>query len=311
MRRLCLSFALPFLLINFITLSHAVAADDTKFVITTEDFPPPPDSEELTIVCAGPWDRCGSVQLEDGEADGRLFYTATGDGLFSHYGLWACNVSSFDPSSPQLEEPEVVTPCDVIDGGPFSGDLTDPGKLDKAVTSIDGLGNKLIIPEIRFTIPSCATEIELAAFGPDINELAMNVLGCSTSDGVRSEGNPQSVGIGGFLGEDSRIDSDEYLFEGEAGDEITVKLNRDRSSGSLRGDARLRLENRVGGVHIEETGLLPLKISLILPESGSYAIDVSQVEGRSQEAFRGNFILEVTSSTDNIRPLQAQSSVER
>ena len=310
------TFVLPIFLLSSIFLesplsSHA-EVNQTQFVLFTEgEFP-----EFMCVVCTGPWQRCGSATLPTGQAENFNFYTANGTGFFGHAGTWACNASTRSDSDAQLgcaAGVENVTACDSL---PLFT-ATNPGELDKAILG-SATSAEIVIPETRFILSGCTVTLVLEAIR-STSGTKWNVLSKDCLTGVlrsASEDDARSVEIGGFLGDRSFLgkrDIDGYVYEGAGGEEITIKLDRDPSSGSIGGNATLIVKDEIAGAKVYEkrTGLVPLEIHVTLPKSGRYAIKVAQAGTRSQSSFRGYFILSVTSTADIVRPLQARFNVER
>jgi hypothetical protein len=107
-----------------------------------------------------------------------------------------------------------------------------------------------------------------------------------------------------FLGDASsagRRDRDSFRFEGEAGETITVRLDRDRASGSTGEIAELTVREDRGSTLDERSGALPLELTITLPEAGTYEVEALEVERSAGEPFQGHFFLSVESDAGENR----------
>jgi len=115
------------------------------------------------------------------------------------------------------------------------------------------------------------------------------------------------VAAAGFLGDSTRAgrpDRDVFRFDGEAGETITVTLERDGVSGSAGDIAELILREERGRRLDAGTGALPLELTATLPAAGSYAVEALEVGTSAAGAagpFRGHFFLKVESDAGETR----------
>src|SRR5262245_5159837 len=120
-------------------------------------------------------------------------------------------------------------------------------------------------------------------------------------------------GVLSYLGDqrpsDTR-DTDDFLFNGVAGEAITIKLEADHQSGNTGGIASLGL--RGGSLNESVEGVLPLQIVATLPSSGKYSVIVAQPPTIPRgERYEGKYYLNVESLTSNVGPLEPDENVER
>jgi hypothetical protein len=112
------------------------------------------------------------------------------------------------------------------------------------------------------------------------------------------------VGAVAFLGDASsagRRDRDSFRFDGEAGETITVRLDRDGAGGSSGESAELILREDRGKTLDERSGALPLELTITLPEAGTYEVEALEVERSAGEPFQGHFFLSVESDAGENR----------
>jgi hypothetical protein len=109
--------------------------------------------------------------------------------------------------------------------------------------------------------------------------------------------------VAAFLGDPStgRSDRDVFRFDGEAGETITVTLDRDGTSGSSGESAELVLREDRGDRLDTIEGSLPLDLTITLPEAGSYAVEASEVGKSAGDPFRGHYRLMLTSDAGEHR----------
>jgi hypothetical protein len=122
----------------------------------------------------------------------------------------------------------------------------------------------------------------------------------------------KSTSLQSFLGdsfkqEKSKPDSDEFLFDGNAGDEVMLTLRANPKEGNNGGSATMRI---IGSSLDESTsGMPPLELDVTLPEDGEYSIIVEQPK-KSAERFRGSYNLDVESAT-GIGLIEPTNNVEK
>ena len=233
--------------------------------------------------------------MGDGKADDLHFYTASGS-AFPHWGDWACIA---------VDGTELGSECDQT----FCNELVAFGSKNTAQSLENALGgNGAFTPAVGFQTKECTYEVRLTAVLPATVEFP-NHWGVDES--CESAAAPGASLTSGFLGDRVR-DIDEYLFKGEVGETITIMLNRDTSTGSGGDQARLTLRDQIAGAQVQETrtGLLPLQITVELPKSGTYLVQVAQIGERNSSIFKGNFVLSVASSSRSFPPLEPRQNVE-
>ena len=130
----------------------------------------------------------------------------------------------------------------------------------------------------------------------------------STANGgldVKDFGPPpcSSAAAAGFLGDASSPgpDRDAFSFDGQAGEKITVTLDRNGTSGGTGKTARLVLRDGSGRRLAGDAGALPLKLAVTLPAAGSYAVEAVEAGSDSGKRFRGNFLVTVRSGAGKAR----------
>lgn len=82
----------------------------------------------------------------------------------------------------------------------------------------------------------------------------------------------------------SGVDRDSYLLEGLAGDALTLRLEGDGEAGYQGDRAELRLIGKGGTFRLKESGKVPLTLTAVLPESGSYRIEVRPIKTKKKTA---------------------------
>ncbi len=124
---------------------------------------------------------------------------------------------------------------------------------------------------------------------------------------------PCSSSASSFLGDNSRQekskrDSDTFLFNGMAGDEVRLTLVADHQDGNNGGEASLGISGN--SLDDETSGALPLEITATLPADGEYSVIVEQPKNPAGQRFRGSYILSVETST-GVDLIEPTNSVER
>lgn len=133
------------------------------------------------------------------------------------------------------------------------------------------------------------------------------------------------LGDHAFAGFSSVRDCDAYIFDGEQGEEVIIKLEAD-PLGAYTGEYALSayespidvsLFKKIRKFQLSETqrGALPLEMTLALPTTGQYRIKVGQSSfmregGRFYfgDQFEGNYCLTLESSGDAWQTLEPTSS---
>jgi len=106
-----------------------------------------------------------------------------------------------------------------------------------------------------------------------------------------------------------RLDRDRFRFDGKAGEQVTVRIERDGARGSTGNIARLSLRREHGGTLDQRKGELPLELTVTLPRTGSYVSEATEVAHGA--AFRGYYRLNVNSSNSKTaRKLEPLRSTE-
>jgi len=72
----------------------------------------------------------------------------------------------------------------------------------------------------------------------------------------------------------SGLDQDSYYVDGRAGDALTLRVSGDEAEGHQGDAVELRLVQKGGKFRRKASGKVPLTLSLVLPEDGSYRIEV-------------------------------------
>jgi hypothetical protein len=106
-----------------------------------------------------------------------------------------------------------------------------------------------------------------------------------------------SASAAAFLGDarvPGQLDRDGFRFDGKAGEQVTVRLERDGARGSTGEIAQLSLRHEDGGTLDQRKGALPLELTVTLPHTGSYVSEATEVT--DDAAFRGHYRLTVKSS---------------
>ena len=122
----------------------------------------------------------------------------------------------------------------------------------------------------------------------------------------------KSTSLQSFLGdnpkqEKSKPDSDEFLFDGNAGDEVMLTLRANPIEGNNDGNATLRISGN--SLNESTSGTPPLELEVTLPEDGQYSIIAEQPK-KSAERFRGTYNLDIESST-GVDLIEPTNSVEK
>lgn len=118
---------------------------------------------------------------------------------------------------------------------------------------------------------------------------------------------PCVASVSSFLGdnpkqEKSKLDTDEFLFDGSGGDQVTLTLETDPQLGNNGGEAGLGISGN--SLNESTSGALPLELDATLPADGEYSIIVEQPKRPKDQRLRGSYVLSVESATgvDLIEP---------
>jgi hypothetical protein len=122
----------------------------------------------------------------------------------------------------------------------------------------------------------------------------------------------KSTSLQSFLGdnpkqEKSKPDSDEFLFDGNAVDEVMLTLRANPKEGNNDGNATLRISGN--SLNESTSGRPPLELEVTLPGDAEYSITVEQPK-KSAERFRGSYVLGLESSM-GIDLIEPTNSVEK
>lgn len=127
--------------------------------------------------------------------------------------------------------------------------------------------------------------------GPTVNKPLAGPNGCSgvsTTAFLGRQGNQDGAGA---------AESDTYVWRGQGGAPLTVRLVRDGTGGSAGSRARLGVLGEGGNVLGQDAGRLPLRVTGTVPAGGLFRIVVSEAQqgegGPADDAFRGSYRLAV------------------
>lgn len=123
------------------------------------------------------------------------------------------------------------------------------------------------------------------------------------------------ISTNAFLGdrpEQKKPDKDTFSFEAIEGDEILLSLVQDGAVGHTGEEANFKVRGPTGSDTIKEisTGILPLDIEIVIPETGVYEIDVDQKGIPVEISYRGGYIIELTSSLNDVDKIVPSRDVE-
>jgi len=125
---------------------------------------------------------------------------------------------------------------------------------------------------------------------------------------------PCRSSVSSFLGdnfkqEKSKRDSDEFLFDGAGGDQVTLMLETDPQEGHNGGVASLVIHGDT--LNESTSGIPPIELEVTLPASAEYSITVEQPRRPKDQRFRGSYILSVTPSIGSIDLIEPTNNVEK
>lgn len=127
------------------------------------------------------------------------------------------------------------------------------------------------------------------------------------------------ISVASKLGNDPAqgvVDRDTFRIRAEAGDEVTIRLEGDPSTGYIGTYARLRLASGrgLGDFQKAEQGELPLEVTVTIPETGTYEVTaVRLVQSDVPDnllSFKGGYIVSVDSAGDKVESLRPGENVE-
>ena len=125
---------------------------------------------------------------------------------------------------------------------------------------------------------------------------------------------PCSASVSSVLGDHpdqsgATPDLDTFLFQGAAGDQVTVRLEADPRAGHNGGTASLRVRDESSGQSRTTVGTLPLEGTGTLPTTGRYEVEVGQPA--VPNPFRGSYILRIKPIAGSIDRLEPAANVEK
>jgi hypothetical protein len=147
------------------------------------------------------------------------------------------------------------------------------------------------------------SQVELCADNrPAITTDGVELVGTDSQlISVNNEPPPcDSADAAAFLGDTQvgHLDRDGFRFDGKAGEQVTVRIERDGARGNTGKIARLSVRQEHGGMLDQRKGALPLELTVTLPRTGRYVSDATEVADHA--AFRGYYRLKVISSNSKM-----------
>jgi hypothetical protein len=258
-----MSYVLPLYFLTLFPLRD-VRGGDVQFFFTQ-----PNASEFWCAILVGPFGRTSGHHRFDGSVSQNHFYTA-GDGIGSQYARWRF----FFRDENSKEDADLL--CTLAAANPV---------LEIGYDHLQ-----------EFDVSSTTTRVLIGAF-PGA-ELSITQEGTATA--TRVDG---TVFQHGTLGDDARAtrpDRDIFSFDATEGDEITLRLVENPSTGHLGSQATLILRNAESGSPLNEeiTEDVPIEMNLTIPATGKYEIIVEQHDIPPEVWFRGDYFLKLESSGD-------------
>ena len=166
--------------------------------------------------------------------------------------------------------------------------------------------------------PSTEVVLATADFCVEKGDTKVNLVFDQNENGVSLQVDkpppPCRSSVSSFLGdnskqEKSKPDSDVFLFDGETGDQVTLRLEADPQEGNNGGQASLGISGN--SLNESTTGTLPLEIEATLPEDGEYSISVEQPRRPKDQRFRGSYMVSVMPTTGSIESIEPTNNVEK
>ena len=132
---------------------------------------------------------------------------------------------------------------------------------------------------------------------------------------VETEHTCCGISTSAFLGdrpEQKKPDKDTFSFEATEHDEILLSLVEDGAVGHIGEEANFKFRGPIGSATINEisSGTLPLDIEIEIPETGVYEIEVDQKGIPIDISYRGGYIIELTSSLNDVDEIVPSRDVE-
>ena len=232
--------------------------------------------EDICLRVGGPFFRTsGAVRVPGSTVGCNRFYAADSAGL-PPWGLWIFSVD------------RNIGPC-IRNGSDFK---------------------KFCLGKVGFTIGRSSVDIVVNKFNGKEDVI---VVSGDTVTVPEDQDNPNcGWGALSYLGDQPRQrgrDDDDFVFNGIAGEEITITLEADQQSGNNGGIASLGL--RGGSLNEFVEGVLPQEITATLPSDGKYSAIVMQPDIPRSERYEGGYFVNVESATSNVGPLELGKNVER
>ena len=260
--KLLITYVLAFCFLTLFPLRN-VRGDNVQFI-----FEQPKADEFWCLILVGPFGRTSGHHRFNGSVSQNYFYTA-GDGIGSQYGKWTL-FFRFETSKDDADlRCTLAAAAQILEIGYDHKD--------------------------EFELSSTTTAVVIDNSGPNLN-----IVQFGTATATRVGG---TVTQHGTLGDDARAtrpDRDIFSFDATEGDEITLRLVENPSTGHLGSQATLILRNAESGSPLNEeiTGDVPIEMNLTLPATGTYEIIVEQHDIPPEEWFRGDYFLKLESSGD-------------
>jgi len=231
---------------------------------------------DICLELFGPWGRwSGPVVVPANTVGCNRFYAANISGL-SPFGLWIFNVDGN------------VGLC-IRKGTIFKKFCVNKEGFTLGESSVDIVVRGLYSSEDDIQVSGATVTIPEDQSNPDCGWAAASYLGDKPKHSGR--------------------DRDDFLFDGKAGDEITIILDANLQSGNTGGEASLGLRGNSLNEFVE--GVLPQEITATLPSDGQYTVIVNQPDIPRSERYEGDYFLTVQSPTSNVGPLELGDNVER
>ncbi|MCI0529495.1 MAG: hypothetical protein L0Y56_18805 [Nitrospira sp.] len=217
------------------------------------------------VVVNGPFLRTSGLHGISSGISFTPFYTA-GDGIGSQYGTWT-----------------VLT------------------RAALSATISDAACGGVILGKQEFELKSTTTRVDIEGDVGDfgLQRTTITQHGTETALGRRVG----TVFQHGTLGDDARPgrpDRDTFTFDATEGDEVTLRLVENPSTGHLGSQATLILRNAENGgpLNAEITEDVPIEMNETIPATGRYEIIVEQHDIQPEVWFRGDYFLELESTGD-------------
>jgi hypothetical protein len=244
-------------------------------------------AQTWNLKCVGPYSRIKGTVVAVGEED-KIWYSPADPIFFTGpYGKWTCGTA--DPET-------CATNFDCEDSGCFCCE--------------NGFGG----PGVKEGPNACLSVTEFCLLkdpDPDVS-MAISADGTITTNGAMPPCNDAVLATAtlGFEVLSSSTDEDNYEFDGQAGDDVTIRVEVDPDVGRAGERATLSIgkdssEALTGGMM---TDALPLEIQMTLPETGTYWVRLSNLGVDPESRFVGGYVLSVSSAADlvsEIRPRDA------